>query len=244
MREQENSSIDIMIDDVPVDIMMDNIRDQINIPQQQTDYLTPVMDMLQEMLEAADKKEDLDESNDIKDYIHQISVDIIELVCDKFDITIEYEEIDGDTVKELAMALYEFFILEFIDNVARFFYRYIKRNKATLSENLMDDNEKKDSTTIANKKKIKDKELLAINNNLPAVINSIIELDTDELEFIELAGESGSYSANLLMGLVGKGLMFGNFADAMLNRLDDTSLQLKDYIIIDLDSRLTKKINK
>lgn len=244
MREHDNEFIDITIDDIPVDIMMDNIRDQINIPQQQTDYLTPVVDMLQMALNAAEKEEDLDRCNQIKDYMYQISIDIITIVCDKYDITIEYEEIDGDTVTELAMALYEFFILDFIDNVARFFFRYIKNNKSSLSSELLVDNDKKDSSTVTNKKKIKDNELLAINNNLPTVINSIIEMDTDETDFIELAGESGSYTVELLSQLVGKGLMFGNFADAMLDRLSDTNLQLKDYIIIDLDSRLTKKLSK
>lgn len=229
---------DDLLSDIPTDIIVGFIKDQLDSPQSTINYLNTPLEKI-EYLKSNVK--DQDEREKLDNLQSDLAESILDIIKEVYDVNLDSDSYEPEAYLEAVEAIYNFFIVEFEENLQRFFYNYIKRYKSVLAEPYSD-KEKKDVTTVSSKKKVKDKDLSTILINLPDIIQDIILLDMDEAEFIELATEEGSFDGNLLSELVESGSLFGEFADDMLNRLNDDFIYLKDNMILHIQTKLTSKI--
>lgn len=233
---------DETLSELPIDLLLSNIKDQVDTPQSTVNYFDPILEKLEQI--KSEYMEDTEKREEYETLKNDLAHEIIDIITNAYEITVDEENIYGDEAMELAEALYIFFVVDYQEVIQRFFYRYIRQNKASLAAGFKDDSDKKDVTTVSTKKKIKDKDLATIVINLSEVVNQIIEMDTDEDEFIVLGGEDDSLYKDILLAYVRSGRMFGNFADSMIDKLNDDFLFIKESIIVYVQSKLMHKLNK
>lgn len=113
-----------------------------------------------------------DNEAEINDVRNKTYMEIINILCNTYDISINFDNIPNQDYYSVARNLYDFLVSNFKRNIVNFFTLYIRKEKNSIYEimNLADFKKNKDSTTLYNKKLYKDAKLAIINSNLDHVI--------------------------------------------------------------------------
>ena len=231
---------DILLVDLPMNLIREQIRDQINEPLlTNVNYIENVIDIIRTL--RTQYEEDPETLATINNFTVDFFSFLINEIDGKFDMGLVTEGFDIDQYIQVGSSLYTFLILQYQKNVTRFIYRFIVKNKKMLVESFEGQTKKKDVTTIAVKKKIKNKDDALIVSNLPSVINYIMNLEIDAMSFLKYIGGDSVYEGAVIKNLIQDGLMIGNFTQAYLNTIRVDYDQVLDDIQTEVKLKLTKK---
>lgn len=180
---------------------------------------------------------DPDDRNYLIDRFQQVCLIIIEAISDKFDI-----EVDVDTyasrIEELAaitMILYDFFVLNLHTHLKHILLNYIIENSKSLNETFSEYANKKDASTMANKRYL-DPEFALICSNIADIVTWIIsnEMDNDTI-FKYMDREYAFYDQ--LLDLFETNRVTGDFGIHIAN-LYTNSLYLSGFINFEIVAEL------
>lgn len=106
---------------------------------------------------------------------NSVYTDIIDLLCKEFNLEYNVELQDGQDLFTPAFYLFRLLVSEFTENVKRFFVNYIIREKNGIYAqlNMEQFKKQKDSSTMYNRKRIRNSKLAIIISRLNYVIDSI-----------------------------------------------------------------------
>lgn len=233
--------LDILLSDLPIDLIKENIRYQIDNPLGvASDYSTIVMDKCNTILKEYSQVEDV--KNEIEQTMEEFYRFMIHLIDEKFNLDINYENMSAHQVIMTGHILYKFFILRYRKNVSRFIYKFIVKNKKKLAANYTNDDKRKDVVTVVLKKKTKNKDEIRILSNLPLVIKDILSLEHQPEEFMEMCCSTDLYEAEVIKELIEDFTISGNFTDSYLSLILDQYNDILDEIHVEVKIKLMKRI--
>ena len=170
--------------DLSKELIEECIKDQIKNPFfSRTDYLEPFADSyIQETDMTYEDVEAMAELNDAAlSFYHQVLM----LLNDKFELDLDLNtvfELDVENVKNFTEGLYEFFILNYSDNIATYITNLILESKNAIVDEISSMTNGKDITSLIYKDKISDKTYSVLLANINKAIKSVngIELFPDD----------------------------------------------------------------
>lgn len=233
--------LDMMLSDLPIDLMKENIRYQIDNPLNVgSDYSTIVLDKCRMILKEYGH---IDEHKmEIENTMDEFYRFIINSLDEKFALDVDYESMSTNQIIELGHTLYKFFILRYRKNVSRFIYKFIMKNKKMLSEQYPNDDKRKDVVTVVLKKKTKNKDEIRILSNLPLVIKEVLSIEHEPETFMDLCCSTDQYEAELIKEWLENFTIAGNFTDKYLSLILDMYNDVLDEIQAEVKMKLMKKI--
>lgn len=236
-----DSDLHMLLADLPTDLIKENIRDQIENPLSTTvNFTETVIDKIREL-------ENIYGDNDeVMRNVHNECISffsfIIEQISERFELGIDSSYFtDFNQIKNIGLALYNFFILNYKENITNFFYYYIIKNKKAIVSQFESYLKKKDVTTNSTKKKIKNREDVLIVSNLPNVINYIANLEIEPVDFILYASNISDFEINSIISLIELDHMSGGFVYDYINLVIDDYDYILDEIMTDIKLRLVTK---
>lgn len=233
--------VDGLLADLPFELIKESIREQIEDPTgTNINYIDVIIEKCNTFKELHDDNPEL--ITQINDSIDEFFTSIITDINDRFDLGLDIETIKTtEDIIEVGTAIYTYFILRYVKNVGKFITKYIISNKASIASNF--NNEiKKDVSTAAFKKQIKNKDDLIIVSNLASIIKSIINLEIDSKTFIELSTGSDSYERAILIDLIDTDKLIGDFVKNYLDIVIDIHDYILDSIYTEIKTRILKKV--
>lgn len=233
--------IENLLAELPFDLIKESILEQIEDPvNSTTNYVDVILDKCELYKEEIGDNEDL--VSELNQKLTDFFAFIMTKINDKFDLGLDVNDIASRTdAVEIGEAVYKYFILRYSKNIIRFFTKYIFKNKKAISSHYIDStSQKKDVSTLAYKKQIKNIDDLCIITNLPSIIKYIINLDIDSDEFLDLSASSDNYDASIIRNLVSSGKLVGDF----YNNYIDICIDSHDYIMDELQTSIRIKIMK
>ena len=162
---------------------------------------------------------------------------------DKFNLGLDIEGIiTGENVEEVGTCLYKYFILRYTKNITKFISKYIFKNKKYLSEKYVD-KPKKDVSTLAFKKQIKNKDNLTILTNLPSIINDIITSSISNEEFLKYSTSTDSYEAYIISGLISNNKLIGDFYTSYISVCVTDHEHIIDELMTEIRQKIINKMS-
>lgn len=236
-----DTEIDILITDFPLDLIKENLSFQINNPLSTgVNYIENIVDRYRIL------KGTLSDNVDAMNLLNSTTIEFFNFLTstinDKFELSINMEMIDNiEDAMATGLALYHFLILRYRKNVTRFIHTYIIKNKKSLVE-LFDTNEKrKDVTSVAIKKKTKNKDDILILSNLPDIVTYLLSMETSALDFIKYIAKDDNYEASLIRRMILEGNLLGEFVSSYLDIIISDYGNVLDEIQSDVKSKFIKK---
>jgi hypothetical protein len=237
-----DTETDILITDFPVDLIKENLRYQINNPlSTDVNYIENVIDRYRIL------RETFADNEDARVALNATTIDffnyVIKEIDSKFDLSINIDMFDNiEDSMNTGTALYQFLILRYRNNVTKFIHKYITKNKKFLVEQFDDEPRKKDVTSVAVKKKIKNKDDALILSNLPKIINYIMTLDTEALDFLKYVASDDNYDVSLIRRLILEGNLLGEFVKDYLNIIVVEYDHIMDEIQTEVKTKLMNRL--
>ncbi len=239
--EVSNIDTDLLLADLPINLIKENIRAQINDPLSNTvNYIEIVIDKIRELEEMY--SEDGETLNKIKGLSLDFFSSIIDDIDERFGLGVSFEESDSAVyIEELATVLYSFLIVRYKKNVRKMLYNYITENKKELVEEFDYFLKKKDVTSNSIKKKVKNKEDALIASNLPVIIKYILDLNLSPIELIEYCNSDDLYEGSYIIDLILSGNLIGDFTEEYLSIIVDEYDDVLDEIQTNIRIKLLNK---
>ena len=191
------------------------------IMNEDEDYTSPKIDHFTELYQSfseifEDDTIPQDDLATVTDQFTQICCHIINYINEKFDTDIEIESImdSSHNLPGITKAMYQFFIVEFYDNILSIMKNYISENLSSLYDNFSELNQKKDVMTGYFKKELSE-EMSIIASNI---------YDVTDFIFTKLDGSTAlTYcdKDNLAAAVIKKLLDEGNISNDFLTAIAD-----------------------
>lgn len=236
-----NIETDLLLVDMPLDLIKEQIRHQINNPLGvTTNYIESMVNFIEELLEA--KADDEEALSSVHSFVADFFGYVINEINARFEVSVDTDQFQPNDYMVVGTALYNFLILRYKKNVSKFIQRFILKNKKLLVENFDGHVKKKDVTTIAVKKKIKNKDDILILSSLPKVVKYIMSLEIDALDFLKYASNDENYDANIIRDLIHSGNIIGNFTGPYLGLIVSDYDTVLDEIQVEVKMKLMKKL--
>lgn len=233
-----DTEIDMIIADLPLVLLKENIRLQIEDPlSTRVNYIESVEDKIDMLIETyGDIPDTMDKINNL---IIDIYSFIVTKVCERFNIGYNMDFSNPEEVRSIAKAMYYYLIVRYKKNIFKYIMNYIAAHKKELAAEYGD--KKKDVTTIAVKRKIKNKEEAAIISNLPDIVNEVLTLYTDNDDFFNMTSGSSNYESNYLLDLFNQFTLNGDFANTYFNIILEEYEDVLGTITNDIHFKLLSK---
>lgn len=238
-----STETDSLLAELPFDLIKESIVEQINDPMStNVDYIDIVLDKVTVFKEEYEDNEEI--LHELNNSVQTFFTSIIYEINNKFKLGLDMNSIcSHSNIVEIGEVLYRYFVLRYVKNISKFITKYIIEHRKELSEYYSDKN-KKDVSTMALKKQIKNADDLVIISNLPSIIKYIINLDIDPVEFIELNTGADNYEGTFIKNMIKSGELINDFVYDYIQ----LSLVEHDYLIDDIQTdikiRIIKKIGK
>lgn len=167
-------------------------------------------------------KYDLDEDikRDAEDRFFEICQVFIDEICKKYNLQIDPEWVSSkyDDIPAITLALYSFFVLDFVQNIYEVTLNYILDNSDLVFKTFEEMKNKKDASTLTNKKTLSPEMTIVISNIYDIV--KWIFLNISEEDFLDYL-DNEYVPLKLIKPLFSEGKINGEFVDViadMLNR--------------------------
>ena len=229
---------DMLLSEVPLDILQDNIEDQFKDPfgrNRKMDYLSTYISQYEYTLSVCKESEDEDD-NDRLDSMHTRFISFMNGVFDKYlDIAFpELGDMDVDSQNEMLQFTYRYFILNIKHNFENLIINYIKEHKEEICNEI--GKEENNSISSNYKKEITDPSDIIILSNLNLVLTYILSREYTIEEFMNLSeGDEPTLEKYLLEDYYDKNLVVGNFLEKYFK-------MLKKPFMIELESSVRNLI--
>lgn len=202
------------------------INNESEILSHTADHFKPLYYKYKRIMETDDNTEEIKQS--AKERFMTICLLLLSKICEKYHMNIDeiwkddhYEDIPGFT-----MALYSFFILDISSNVYDVCLNFIKNNITYIYETFEDRKNKKDASTLVNKK-ILTPELAVIVSNMYDITTWILGQLSEE-QYLEYLNQD-YLPLGLIRKLIEEGILTGEFMDE-LNTIYSTNISLKSDV--------------
>lgn len=246
IRDNENMinvfDVERILGDLPLDIIKENVKSQIEDP------LVFISNQCDEVYETID--EAMEEFGHIDEYREELvemkedfSIFILKELDNKFNLGVDFDNINDFELHEMAQNCYDFFVLNLNDNISNFLLNYILNNKSSLCEMFGDEYRRKDVTTMNMKKITKNRDDVLILSNLNSVINNILDLEHYPEDFMELSVEPGEYIGSCVTDYVNSFKLAGNFVFNVLNEVKYSHNDVVDELVSTITLYLIENIN-
>lgn len=238
-----STEVESLMAELPFDLIKESILEQIDDPvNTSTNYVDVIIDKCELYKEEFKENEEL--IAELNEKLIDFFTFIMENINNKFELGLDVNEISTySNAVEIGESIYRYFILRYTKNITRFFTKYISKNKKAICEYYTDENsQKKDVSTLAFKKQIKNAEDLCIITNLSSIIKYIIDLDITPSEFLELSAKQDNYDATIVRGLINSGRLIGDFVPSYIDLCVDSHDYILDEINTDIRLKIMKKI--
>ena len=234
-----NIDLDMLLSDLPLELIISSIDHQIKNPLDVgTDFCTIVFDkcaaVLKEYKGIEEVEKEIEELNTKFNSSISFSTSSIPLY---------YDGLTNYDLTKMTLMMYKFFILRYRKNVSRFIYNFIQKNKKMISEQFLNDDKRKDITTIVMKKITKNKDDIRIISNLPIIIKNILDMEHDPLDFMELAAPVDLYYADEIKKLLEDFTLAGNFTKPYLNTVLYQYTDVVDEVLIEVRAKLCEDLS-
>lgn len=235
-----DTEIDQILTDLPMEVIQEQFRYQINNPlSTSVNLLDGVMERL--VLLREEYAENEDAQANVKTLTINFFTFLIQELEQKFNITTNMDSFGAEEYVRVGSALYNFLILRYKKNVSKFLYKYIIDNKKTIVKEFDSNLKRKDVTSIAIKKKIKNKDDATILSCLPSIIKFIMGIEIDSTEFLQYVSNGKYYEANIIRQLYDTGDLVGNFVPNYFEILTNDYDYIFDVIQTEVRSKLLNK---
>ncbi len=235
-----SAETDSLISDFPIELLKENLRYQIENPlSTDVNYLETIMDRYHVL------KGDFGDNEDAMEILTNETMDFFNFVIgqinDKFELSLNVDMYDNlqDCI-DGGMILYRFLVLRYRKNVTKYLTKFITKNKKSLIEEFEDDLKKKDVTTVASKKKNKNRDDALIIANLPNIISYIMSLEIEPLDFMKYIAGEDNFEASYITRLILEGNLMSNFVPGYLNNIVVDYRDIMDEIQTDVKMKLMK----
>lgn len=238
-----STEIESLMAELPFDLIKESIIDQINDPVNSTmNYIDVIIDKCTLYKEEYEDNEEL--ISELNEKLTDFFIFIMENINEKFELGLDVQTIATyKNAVDIGESLYKYFILRYTKNIIKFFTKYIFKHRKEICEYYSDTtNQKKDVSTLAFKKQIKNPEDLCIITNLPSIIKYIIDLDVEPIDFINLSAGPDNYDASIVKELINSGKLIGNFVPAYIDLCVDSHDYILDELHTDIRLKIMKKI--
>jgi hypothetical protein len=210
--------IERILGDLPIDIIKENIKSQIDDP---LIFMTNHCDQVYMTLDEA-----MNEIGHIDEYRYELnelrddfsSFLVLEL-DNRFGLGVDVENLQSHEIELIGRTAYEFFVVELKSNITNFLMNYINMNKSELAGLFTDEYKRKDVTTTNMKKLTKNKDDVIVLSNIISIIYHILDLEMDPEDFMELAVEPGEYAGETVKEYVRDFKIANNFVYRLFNEI-------------------------
>jgi hypothetical protein len=194
------------------------IQDQINsdyTSEPSTDIIT---DHFRPLYASYAREMSNDYPNEVQEEVESYFMSICELflnaMCEKFHLSINQEWKDDNykNIPGITMALYSFFVLDFSTNVYDVILNYILRNTKNIYKTFEGMKNKKDASTIVNRKSLSP-EFCVIASNIYDIAAWILQQLSDE-DFVSYMNQD-YLPLKLIRGLISEGYLGGDFVEVI-----------------------------
>lgn len=235
-----STEVENFLAELPFDLLKASIVDQIKDPvSTNINYVEIILEKCNIYREQYDDEETIAR---IDNALIEFFTFVVDNINTRFDLGIDVDDMASTRdIIEFGEVLYEYFIIRYVKNISKFITTYIMKHKKELTAYYSDKN-KKDVTSLTFKKQLKDNHDLTIIVNLPSIINYIISLDIDPLEFVSLSAGQNNCNALVIKGLIIANRMVGNFVRSYIDLSVDEHDYLIDEIQTDIRVRIIKKL--
>lgn len=228
-----------LLAELPFNLIKESIMEQIQDPMSTNiNYIDIIVDKCNMYLDEYSDDESV--KNEINTQLREFFVSIMEAIDSKFNLGLDIDDISSfNNASEIGESIYRYFILRYKKNITKFITKFIFSNKKSICSGYPDKG-KKDVSTLAFKKQLKNPDDLCIITNLPDIMRYIIGLDIDPDQFVELSSGQNNYDASIIRQLISSGKLVGDFYESYMRLCVDSH----DYIIDELQTDIRIKIIK
>jgi len=241
MRDNVLSEISDILGSFDINEISRLIKDQINSDYENdpstemlTNHFSPLYVNYSKIVNSDDY------TKEVKDEVERHFIEICEIflnaICDKFHLSINQEWKDDNykNIPGITMAMYSFFVLDFATNVYEVVLNYILKNAKDIYRTFEGLKNKKDASTLANKK-ILSPEFSLIASNIYDISMWILQQITEE-EFFDYLPKS-YLPLKLMRKLFADGYIVGDFVDVVAD-IFSASIQLRSQVGFTIISKI------
>ena len=232
--------IESALSELSFDLIKENIREQIHNLDSNIDYINPIEDRFNVILEEFGEDEDIVRA--ASETMHNLYNFILEEIAESFDIDINIDAISLDALPETTNSIYQFLVLKARKNITKFYAKYIIKIKKGLLEPYIGE-KRKDILSTVLKKQTKNKDDIIILSKSPSIFKAIVSnMDFDSETLISFVADN-EYYAIVMKNLIDSDIIMGNIMDKYTVMIRDNS-DLYDDIYSRVYKKLTKKLIK
>ena len=232
--------IESVLSELSFDLIKENIREQIHNLDSNIDYISPIEDRYNVILEEYGEDEDVVKA--ASETMHNLYNFILEEISESFDIDINIDAIGLDVLPETVNSIYQFLVLKARKNITKFYTKYIIKNKKGLVEPYVGE-KRKDILSSVLKKQTKNKDDIIILSKSPSIFKAIVfNMDFDSDELIKFVVDT-EYHGIAIKNLIESDIIIGNIMDKYTVMIRDNS-DLYDDVYGRVYSKLVKKLIK
>lgn len=210
---------EMLLTEVPMEVIKANIQNQLANPMNVTvDYLSTVTHKFDAIAQLY--KDNPDALSNLTSASNDFYTFLIDEISDQFDLGVEYDDANAGELRNIGTILYDFLVLRYTQNVTAFFYQSIVSDKSSLALAFKKYHKKKDVSTTALKRKLRDKEILLLIANLPEVFSHILGLDTSGQDFLGMIGTDEFFEAQHIENMILAGNLSDDFVSCYLKPVE------------------------
>ena len=204
------------LEDLDDELIDECISEQIESPYfSRSNYLEEFKENFDEEIEEAN--DDGEEIARLTQIANNFYFKVIYMIEKRFDLSIDHdvvESLTNEAIRNVAEGLYEFFIVNYIDNVSKYLSSQIIWNKDSIIDVLKDEtgNNVVMNALVA---KISDKGYAYILGNINRSINIVKDTETTPEEFIDVFNID-EFGTMIVKYAISNGIICGDFVDSFL----------------------------
>ena len=184
-----------------------------------------------------------EEGNDEKlEDIKNNKIDFLFSMIEKISETFNIEYSEEDLTKKMVKSLYNFFIVNYVDNLQSMFLNIIRVNKKTIIKELKNQKPKRDVGSIANRAKFNPNDAIIINNIQEILTDLIPNMGIDNKFIDYIINYDDSLDNQNIKKLITKEKIsindFNAFIEPFIDQHDGYSIIISNIII-----ELSKSLN-
>ena len=169
--------------------------------------------------------------------------DIITRIDKRYKLDIDFdiiEELDFSGIKNVCEALYEFFIVNYTKNIAKYLARVTLTNREDIVNELTSRTEIKDVSTIGQIEKLGDNEYATIMANINDTMSIAKSIEIDPLDFIALFN-ADHFDVAVIQSCIENHLINGDFVGNFVGYIfGDAQDYIYDEVVAAVQQRILK----
>jgi hypothetical protein len=234
------------LEDLDNELIDECISEQISNPFfSRSNFLEEFKENYDEEMDEANG--DGDELNRLRLIANNFYFKVIYMIEKKFELDIDHdvvESLTGDAIRNIAEGLYEFFIVNYVDNISYYLSSRVIDYKDNIVEYLKD--EKTMNNPIMNSifNRIPDKTYALLLGNINRSINIVKDIEITPEEFIAIFNEE-EFGTAIVRYAITNGIICGDFTKAFLRpTLGHTQDDMYDMVALNVQQAVYRDYRK